>query len=141
MEDAPMAWRYSVVGRDFAYSLTICKSSGRFTLHRAFGEFLQSVHDCDLMARALCDEHTDASRSAMPPTAVMLDEGLMFWSTYAVQGRREQPTKFWRALEKRANQVARVARSESYRTTRCPRCNGTGAIELKRKSQEKVKVK
>lgn len=135
--DAPIAWRYAVVLRDCAYSLTVCKSSGTFALHRAFGTEAErkKFRPCDLLDGAGCivDE---PSEPTIPTAGVTVGEGLMFWSTYAVQGQQEQPPKFWRELERRARAAAKAAKAQSYHTTRCPRCSGAGMIVIKPRTQK-----
>jgi hypothetical protein len=138
--DSPMAWRYSVVMRDCAYSLTVCKSSGTFALHRAFGTEAERArfNPCDLLAGVGCILE-EPYESSLPTAGVTVDEGLMFWSTYAVQGQREQPPKFWRELERRARAAAKAGKAKNYHSTRCPRCNGDGMIVIKPRKANEVK--
>lgn len=137
--DSATGWRYAVVGRDFAYSLTVSRAAGAFHLHRAFvAENEDGVFGaCDLLGGRGCIFQTPTAIVVAPPPGVTVSEALMFWGQHAVQGQHDQPPKFWRELERRARVAAKVAKAERYHATRCPRCMGSGMIVLKpRKAKE-----
>jgi hypothetical protein len=137
--ESPKAWRYSVIARDFAYSLTICASSGQLALHRAFVVSPETVNDlirCDLNEGRGCVVEVEKYPDMVPAAGVHLGPGLMFWSRHAAPGQREQPEKFWRALERAGRAAAKVAKAARAHVARCPRCLGAGVVTFKPKKEE-----
>lgn len=160
-----MAWRYSVVAGQFAYSLTLCARGGELALHRGF--MLpedESLHvqvtagglahkparlfePCDLLGGHQCIVEATLSRHhgslggpwpGGAPTAG--DAGLDFWARHASQGEREQPPKFWRALERDARASMNHAKKSRYSAAVCPRCQGMGVIRVKRAKAGKMRA-
>src|SRR6267142_470589 len=81
--DAPSAWRYAVIGRDYAYSLTVCKSSGELALHRSFVREDEHSRSCDLLGARGCVYDVSGVVNG-PSLPVSVTEGLIFWSRFAV---------------------------------------------------------
>jgi hypothetical protein len=143
--DLPLTWRYSVVAKDYALSLYLSKSGGEFRMHRtfetaidglAFGDPLATAPSlfkpCDLLGTCVLNDEVAPAHVSGP----RLSPALLFWTDYGVGGRREQPEKFWRALERRARTMARDLKKGRYLSTHCPRCRGSGSIVVKPKQQK-----
>jgi len=138
---APIAWRYAVVRREYAFALTVSARGGQFALHRPFTlpggrKIPLPGNECDLLAGRACTIEIDGDSlyvldedREMPFGRVGVNHALAWWAQNAVQDEREQPDSFWRGLDALGKEWIREARSTTRPKIRCPWCGGAGFVK------------
>lgn len=139
----PRAWRYAVVRRGYAFALTVSAVGGQFALHRAFAlpkDGTPAHHDelCDLLGQPCTIEVDEGSlfvlgADELTPTRPLVNPALTWWATHAAQNQKDQPDKFWRALDAMGREWMREAKLVQRPKIKCPRCGGAGYVKESRR--------